>query len=257
MQPKVVARKSVLRKGMFELDKDDGAKSTCCILRPWMMQTAKVVFLLGAVAATMLGVIHFDKLQYAGLHFLGFISEAGILGVLLLVMVNILSSVVLLPSLLFTLASGFLYGVPLGTLIVSVSCTLSAVLSFLISRYLARSLVERTLGNGPRFAVLDRAIRDEGFKLVLLLRLPPLHPYVVFNYLFGLTSISVGDFALATVHTGSCLSFFPFLSLLADFLTCSICAVLGHVPFYRAGVLFGLRPEKSDGDSGRPRCRPG
>ena len=43
---------------------------------------------------------------------------------------------------------------------------------------------------------LDKAIRTEGLKLILLLRLCPLIPFTAFNYVIGITSVKFLDYAI-------------------------------------------------------------
>lgn len=45
-----------------------------------------------------------------------------------------------------------------------------------------------------RWASIDRAISRNGFKFVMLLRLSPLLPLAVSNYLYGLTSVDLGAY---------------------------------------------------------------
>jgi uncharacterized membrane protein YdjX (TVP38/TMEM64 family) len=50
----------------------------------------------------------------------------------------------------------------------------------------------------PQWRAIDRAINKEGFKVVLLLRLSPLLPFALSNYLYGLTSVDFWSFVSAT-----------------------------------------------------------
>lgn len=103
-----------------------------------------LLFLL--VCVFYLGILHFDLVQYGLVSFMKWIQEMGTLGMLILAVANVFGAMFLLPSMLFTLASGFLYGLYLGTMLVSVSCILAACCSFLIARYLARNLVVSSTG---------------------------------------------------------------------------------------------------------------
>ncbi len=85
-----------------------------------------------------------------------------------------------------------------GVLLISISSTVSMCVSFLIARYMARATVERSFGQMARFQHLDRAIRDEGFTLILLIRCSPVHPFAILNYLFGVTSVSFSDYTVAS-----------------------------------------------------------
>lgn len=50
----------------------------------------------------------------------------------------------------------------------------------------------------PKFAAIDAAIGRDGFRVVALLRLSPLLPLAASNYLYGLTSVDLGSYVLAS-----------------------------------------------------------
>ena len=74
----------------------------------------------------------------------------------------------------------------------------SGGLAFLVARYLARSAVERRLAGNPKFAAIDRAVGEQGRKIVFLLRLTPVIPFNLINYALGLTRVRFGDYMLAS-----------------------------------------------------------
>jgi uncharacterized membrane protein YdjX (TVP38/TMEM64 family) len=108
------------------------------------------------------------------------------------------ATVAWVPGSLLTLASGAIFGLGRGTLFTLVGATLGASLAFLISRYVARSALERRIGSDRRMAVMDEAIGREGGKLVFLLRLSPAFPFSVMNYALGLTAVRFRDYVLAS-----------------------------------------------------------
>jgi uncharacterized membrane protein YdjX (TVP38/TMEM64 family) len=55
-----------------------------------------------------------------------------------------------------------------------------------------------------RFAAIDRAISRDGLKFVTLLRLSPLLPLALSNYVYGLTSVDLGSYVL-----GTCIGMLP------------------------------------------------
>ena len=75
---------------------------------------------------------------------------------------------------------------------------LGAELAFLLGRTLLRARVHAGLRARPRLAAVERAIGEESFRLVFLLRLSPLVPFNALNYLLGVTPIRFGPYALAT-----------------------------------------------------------
>ena len=62
-----------------------------------------------------------------------------------------------------------------------------------------RGYVEKVLKDKPTFQNLDRAIEKEGFKLMLLLRLSPLFPFALSNYLYGASSIQFVPYFFGTL----------------------------------------------------------
>ena len=106
--------------------------------------------------------------------------------------------VLMLPGSVLTIAAGALFGLLVGTVTASIASTTGAALAFLIARSAARDAVARRLARSPRFARLDRAIARDGWRVVALLRLSPLVPFNVQNYLYGLTGIGFGPYLLAS-----------------------------------------------------------
>jgi uncharacterized membrane protein YdjX (TVP38/TMEM64 family) len=103
-----------------------------------------------------------------------------------------------LPGSLISLAAGSLFGVVVGTVVVSLASVTGASLAFWLGRTLARGLVEKRLAGNPRFRALDQAVAAGGFKIVLLARLSPLLPFTLLNYAFGLTKVRFHDYLLAS-----------------------------------------------------------
>lgn len=107
-------------------------------------------------------------------------------------------SLLLLPAWAMTLASGALFGLAIGTLVVSLASTTAAGLACLIARYFARERIVRRIRHYPRFEAVDRAVAKGGWKIVALLRLSPAVPFTLQNYLYGLTGIRFWPYLLTS-----------------------------------------------------------
>lgn len=103
--------------------------------------------------------------------------------------VYVAAVVLFVPGIVLTLGAGYLFGLGRGIVLVSIASTAAAALAFLIARYFARDAVRGLARKNPRFAAIDRAIGKEGWKVVALLRLSPLVPFSLSNYLYGLTAV--------------------------------------------------------------------
>ena len=82
--------------------------------------------------------------------------------------------------------------------LVVAAASIGAALAFLISRYALRTRLPRFLADKPRYAAIDRAVAEEGWKIVALLRLNPLVPFNLQNYLFGATDVGFLSYLVAT-----------------------------------------------------------
>jgi uncharacterized membrane protein YdjX (TVP38/TMEM64 family) len=160
------------------------------------------------------------------------VSEAGPWGPILFILTYVVACVAFMPAVLLTLGGGILFGVLWGTVYVTLGATLGASCAFLISRYLARDWVESRLASNLKFRVLNEAVEREGWKVVLLLRLSPMFPFVALNFIFGLTRIPLGQFFLATlIGIVPAIAMFAYLGRLIGDL-----AQLGHHPPLAAGT---------------------
>jgi uncharacterized membrane protein YdjX (TVP38/TMEM64 family) len=122
----------------------------------------------------------------------------GISGVVVFFAAYVISTVAFLPGSLLTLAAGFVYGPVWGLAIASPASVAGAASAFVLGRTFLREWASRTVGASARTRAIDAAIEREGFKLVLLLRLSPVFPFNVLNYLLSLTRVRFGTFVLAS-----------------------------------------------------------
>ena len=93
---------------------------------------------------------------------------------------------------IMSLVAGALFGVVLGSLIVSFASTMGATLAFLSSRYLLRDWVQGKFGE--RLRAVDDGLEKDGAFYLFTLRLIPVFPFFVINLLMGLTRIKTGTF---------------------------------------------------------------
>ncbi len=130
--------------------------------------------------------------------FVNWASGTGTPGLVAFALFYMIAAVLFLPGSLLTLGAGAVFGLWRGTLVVSAGATLGAGAAFLIARYLARERVALWAQENPGFAALDRAVGKEGGKIVFLIRLSPIFPYNLVNYLCGLTRVGFFPYLLAS-----------------------------------------------------------
>ncbi len=93
---------------------------------------------------------------------------------------------------IMSLVAGALFGLLLGTIIVSFASTIGATLAFLSSRYLLRDWVQGKFGE--RLRAIDDGLAKDGAFYLFTLRLIPVFPFFVINLLMGLTRIKTWTF---------------------------------------------------------------
>ncbi len=156
------------------------------------------LWLLLAALAVVIALSFVLPIQAWLLALAEWIRGRGAAGIGIFSSVYIVGTVLLLPGSVLTLAAGFAYGPVLGTLIVWVSATIGACAAFLVARTIGGAWVEDRVRGNPKFSAVDRAVADQGFKIVFLLRLSPIFPFNLLNYSLGLTRISFPAYALAS-----------------------------------------------------------
>ncbi len=114
------------------------------------------------------------------------------------IVVYIVATVFLVPGSLLTLGAGFVFGLPIGFVIVSFASVAGASCAFLVGRFFVRGWVEGKLVNMPRFNALDRAVGEKGWLIVLLTRLSPAFPFNLLNYALGITQVRFTHYVLAS-----------------------------------------------------------
>ena len=130
--------------------------------------------------------------------FQSWIGGMGVFGGVVFGAAYIVAALLFVPGAALTLAAGLAFGVVWGTVVVSIASTIAAALAFLIARYAARERISRLAHRNERFAAIDRAIGENGWKVVGLLRLSPVVPFSLSNYLYGLTSVRFLPYLLAS-----------------------------------------------------------
>jgi len=158
-------------------------------LRTW----AGAILLLAALLAAWFLLPVATWLQAFGV----WIEGLGAWGALIYGAAYAAALVFMVPAAPFTIGAGLIYGFwgfPLALL----SATLGATLAFLVSRHLVRDRVAGIIANRPALRAVDRAVAEEGWRVVGLLRLSPLMPFNLQNYALGATSVGLWPYVVAT-----------------------------------------------------------
>jgi uncharacterized membrane protein YdjX (TVP38/TMEM64 family) len=95
-------------------------------------------------------------------------------------------------AVVLTLAGGGLFGLVVGTVVVSFASTIGATLACLVSRFFLREWVQSKFGD--KLTTINNGIEKEGAFYLFSLRLVPIFPFFVINLLMGLTRMRLFTF---------------------------------------------------------------
>lgn len=128
------------------------------------------------------------------------LQSNGLTGQVLFVLALIMVSTTgLLPSSVMAVAAGSIFGLWAGLMLVMSGIFIGAIIAFMLSRYFIRSSIEAWIIQRVSLDAIDRLIGERGWRIVILLRLSPLVPFVVGSYALGVSAVRFRDYCIGTV----------------------------------------------------------
>jgi uncharacterized membrane protein YdjX (TVP38/TMEM64 family) len=154
---------------------------------------------LGILTAFIVAVNNLDlahRFDLEGL--IGYVSRKGKFGeITFLLIFGLKPLAMILPSNVFAIAAGTLFGPLKGFFLNMIGFFLSATVGFFLSRMLGTGVINKlTKGKLLKF---DKGIEKNGFKIMALLRFPPIFPYDIVSMTAGVTKIKYSKFILGSV----------------------------------------------------------
>jgi len=205
---------------------------SCCLQRDraWCRKAITGTILLVIICFVVIDSIFGRKYIRHGITiFLEWIKENPGEGVIAFIFVYFIATVFCIPGSLLTLGSGFVFsasfdgsiiwGVCLGTIAVFIGAFASAIVAFLLSRYLFHDGVRRLSQKYTIFEALDIALAEKGLRIMCLLRLSPITPFVVLNYIAGVSTVRFDSYCLSNFAILPGTIFYVFLGASAGSLT--------------------------------------
>lgn len=233
-----------------------------------MLKKLLILAALAAVMAAYFGFglgqyLTFDGMKAAVAGWDAFYSEnpAVVLAAFFLAYVAI-TAASLPGAAIMTLAAGALFGLVVGTVLVSFASTLGAGLAFLSARYVLRDGLEARFGE--RLRSINAGMERDGVFYLFSLRMIPVVPFFVVNLVMGLTRLPFVTFlwvsqvgmllgTIVYVNAGTQLARIDSLSGIASPALLASFALLGIAPWLAKLVIGALRARRAYAGFDRPK----
>jgi uncharacterized membrane protein YdjX (TVP38/TMEM64 family) len=159
---------------------------------------ALFIFAVILVRSSPLGsAITFENLKQNREALVSFVDGHYILSVASFIAVYVLATALSVPgAVILTLAGGFLFGTATSVIYIDIGATAGAACAFLSARYLLGNRLQQKYGG--QLAKFNSEMDRNGASYLLTLRLIPVFPFFLINFLAGLTKVPLRTFLWTT-----------------------------------------------------------
>jgi len=194
-----------------------------------------VVLTIFCFLATAIGVVLISGIDRQQLE--AWLTTMGIFAPIIYILLYTCGTLLILPSTPLNITGGAIFGIWWGTLWTTIAALVAAIAAFAFTRTVGKELVSQKLGD--RWAVADIEIRQGGLFYLFAIRLLPIIPYGIVNFVAGLTSIKFKDYLLGTL-LGTLPGVLPFVMMGAGITELSEGNILPlTIAFALIGILVG------------------
>jgi len=161
----------------------------------------KKIVMIGVVILAVIAFQYFELGQYLSLDYIKasqqrfhelYLTNRGLFIAGYMAIYIAVAALSLPGAAVLTLAGGGLFGLGIGTLVVSFASTIGATLACFFSRFLLRESIQKKFGD--RLTTINKGIEAEGPFYLFSLRLVPVFPFFMINLLMGLTRMRLATF---------------------------------------------------------------
>ncbi len=154
----------------------------------------RVLLILGLLALPLV-LLRSPAVRGALVSLVTYMREAGVAGVALFLGVEVLALSITTPLWVMSGLAGYAYGFGKGIAVAWPAVTLAVCACFLLGRVSIGKFLSLRAGEAYFWRAIDRAVRADGFKITLLLRVTFALPQNLGTYMLSATPLSLRDFA--------------------------------------------------------------
>lgn len=199
------------------------------------LKNSLVVLTIFCLVATGIGILVIGGIDRQQLQV--WLENMGGFAPVIYILLYTVGTLLILPSTPLNLTGGAFFGVWWGTLWTTIAALVAAIAAFAFTRTIGRELVSQKLGG--RWNAVDAEIRQGGLFYLFAIRLLPIIPYGIVNFVAGLTSIKFKDYLIGTL-LGTLPGVLPFVMMGAGITELSQGNILPLMAaFALTGILVG------------------
>jgi uncharacterized membrane protein YdjX (TVP38/TMEM64 family) len=199
------------------------------------LKNSFVLLVLFCIIATGVGVLAIGGIDRQQLQ--TWLETMGLWAPLIYILLYTLGTLLILPSTPLNLTGGAIFGIWWGTLWTTIAALVAAIAAFAFTRTIGREWVSQKLAG--RWSAVDAEICQGGLFYMFAIRLLPIIPYGIVNFVAGLTSIKFKDYSIGTL-LGTLPGVLPFVMMGAGMTELSQGNVLPLMAaFALTGILVG------------------
>lgn len=199
------------------------------------LKNSIVLLTVFCIIATGISVVIIAGIDRQQLHV--WLETMGVFAPLIYIVLYTVGTLLILPSTPLNLTGGAIFGIWWGTLWTTIAALVAAIAAFAFTRTVGRELVAQKLAG--RWDAVDAEIRQGGLFYLFAIRLLPIIPYGIVNFVAGLTSIKFKDYLTGTI-LGTLPGILPFVMMGAGISQLSQGKILPLMcAFALTGILVG------------------
>jgi uncharacterized membrane protein YdjX (TVP38/TMEM64 family) len=199
------------------------------------LKNSLVILVIFCAVATGIGVLVIGGIDRQQLQ--KWLEGMGIFAPAIYIVLYTVGTLLILPSTPLNLTGGAIFGILWGTLWTTIAALVAAIAAFAFTRTIGRELVSHKLAG--RWSAVDAEIRQGGLFYLFAIRLLPIIPYGIVNFVAGLTSIKFKDYLIGTL-LGTIPGVLPFVMMGAGITELSQGNILPLMAaFALTGILVG------------------
>jgi uncharacterized membrane protein YdjX (TVP38/TMEM64 family) len=159
------------------------------------LKNSAIFLTIFCIVATAIGIVIIGGIDRQQLEI--WLEDMGVFAPIIYLVLYTVATLLILPSTPLNLTGGAIFGIWWGTLWTTIAALVAAIAAFGFTRTVGKDFISQKLAG--RWSAVDGEIRQGGLFYMFAIRLLPIIPYGIVNFVAGLTSIKFKDYLIGTL----------------------------------------------------------